>query len=118
MASAPSGSSVVGVSPVSRCSFRSHLASLEASEQVMYSASVVDLAIKSRFRDCHEMAQLFKINTYPPCNLRSALLFAQLESVQPAIALSPLLRSVGSVGSRLEEPQHAPGSREVGFGQA
>ena len=81
MASVPSGSLVVGMPSISRCSFRSHLASLEASKQAMCSASVVDVATKSCFRDRHEMAPLFEINRYPPCDLRFVLSFIQSESM-------------------------------------
>ena len=37
------------------CSCISHRASLDASEYAMYSASRVDVATRSCFRDCHEM---------------------------------------------------------------
>ena len=48
--SALPGLSIAGMPSISRSNFRSHLASLEASEQAMYSASVVDEATRSFFR--------------------------------------------------------------------
>ena len=50
-----SGASLLVVPLTTFCSFISHRASLDASEQAMYSASRVDEATKSCFRDCHEM---------------------------------------------------------------
>jgi len=60
-----------------------HFASLEASEQAMNSASKVDMAMRLRFRDCHEIAPLLARNTWPPWDLRSVLSLAQSESEYP-----------------------------------
>ena len=59
--------SLLGVPLTSSRSCIGHLASLVASEHAMYSASRVDAATRSCFRDCREMEPL-------PCNRRCILL--------------------------------------------
>ena len=62
VASVPSRSSVPIIPSISRCSFRSHLASLKSSEQAIYSASVVDANTRTCCRDCHKIASLSRVN--------------------------------------------------------
>jgi len=46
-------------------SCNSHLPSLEASDHAIYSASSVDMATMSCFRDCQDIVP-FKMNMWPP----------------------------------------------------
>jgi len=94
--SAPSLSQLIGSGDVSspcisRWSWSSHFASCEPSEQVMYSALRVDIAMRSFFRDCHETAPVLRMNPSPHRDLRSALSLAQSESVYPVSWLVQLL---------------------------
>ena len=54
-----SGASTLVVPMTSFCSCVSHLVSLDTSEHAMYSASGVDAAAGSCFRDCHDIRPLY-----------------------------------------------------------
>jgi len=47
---------------ISRWSWSRNFASREPSEQAKYSASRVDIVMRSSFRDCHETAPLLRRN--------------------------------------------------------
>jgi len=66
---------------ISRWSWSSHFAWREPSEKAAYSASKVEIAMRSCFRDCYETAPLLRWKMLPTCDLQSALSLAQLESV-------------------------------------
>jgi len=81
------GSGGMSLPWMSFCSWSIHFPSLEASQQAMNLAWIVDMAMRLCFRDCHDIAQLLARNTLPLWDLRSALSLAQAQYEYPMILL-------------------------------
>ena len=85
---------MVGVPQISVITLRSHRASFAASEQAMYSASVLEVATTDCLVDFHEIAPLYSVNKDPEVDFQVSLSPAQSESVKPNKLVSPLARSL------------------------
>src|SRR5947209_20453018 len=81
---------MVGVPRISVITLRSHRASFAASEQAMYSASVLEVATTDCLVDFHETAPPDSVNRNPEVDFRVCLSPAQSESVKLNKPVRPL----------------------------
>jgi hypothetical protein len=73
---------------ISASSLLIHRASLAASEQAIYSASVLEVATTLCFVDFHEIALLYSKKTYPEVDFQVSRSPAQSESENPVSLVS------------------------------